>query len=96
MCAPACADLCEDSLRVFGVGAKLGSVRTGGAVAKGGLSMNVREVREVAKGLKIKNYTRLTREELIRAIQCAEGNADCFGKIEECGQADCCWREGCQ
>jgi CMP-N-acetylneuraminic acid synthetase len=58
--------------------------------------MNVREIREKAKALKVKNYGKLTKEQLIRAVQVAEGNSDCFGKIENCGQSDCCWLEDCQ
>ena len=58
--------------------------------------MNVKEIREKAKALKVKNYGKLTKEQLIRAVQLAEGNADCFGKIQDCGQRDCCWLEDCQ
>lgn len=58
--------------------------------------MTLTEARKLAKGLKIKNSAKLPEDELIRAIQSAEGNTDCFGKIEDCGQMDCCWRERCQ
>lgn len=58
--------------------------------------MTIRVIRERAKELKVKNYGRLNKEQLIRAIQCAEGNTDCYGKISSCGQTDCCWREACQ
>ena len=58
--------------------------------------MTVREIREKARELKVKNYARLPKTELIWAIQGAEGNADCFTKIQNCGQMDCCWRSDCQ
>lgn len=58
--------------------------------------MTVREIRDKARGLKVKNYTRLGRDELVWAIQRAEGNTDCYRKIENCGVLDCCWRAACQ
>jgi hypothetical protein len=58
--------------------------------------VTVKEIREKAKALKIKNYSRLTKEQLICAIQLAEGNTDCYQKIPGCGQMDCCWRDDCQ
>lgn len=40
---------------------------------------------------------RMRKAELIRAIQRAEGNFDCFGRAagEECDQLECFWREEC-
>jgi len=32
---------------------------------------------------------------LIRSIQRAEGNADCFQRLDSCGEKDCCWRPYC-
>jgi hypothetical protein len=58
--------------------------------------MTVTEIRKKAKELKIKNYARLPKDQLIWAIQQAEGNSDCYGKIVDCGQTDCCWRSDCQ
>ncbi len=58
--------------------------------------MTIRVIRERAKDLKVKNYGKMNKEQLIRAIQSAEGNSDCYGKIQDCGQLDCCWREDCQ
>lgn len=58
--------------------------------------MNLQEVKSIAgrMGLKAGN---LRKGELIRAIQRAEGNFDCFGTATAgcCDQADCCWREDC-
>lgn len=58
--------------------------------------MTVKETREKARELKVKNYARLPKDELIRAIQTAEGHSECFSKIADCGQMDCCWRVDCQ
>lgn len=40
---------------------------------------------------------RMKKSELVRAIQNAEGNEQCFeaGKSATCGQAGCSWREIC-
>lgn len=58
--------------------------------------MTLKEVREKAKALQIRNLTRLGRDDLVPAIQVAEGNTDCWKKIAGCGQEDCCWRTDCQ
>lgn len=34
--------------------------------------------------------------ELVRSIQRAEGNQDCFRKIDVCPELDCTWRSYCQ
>ena len=56
----------------------------------------MREIREIARQLGIRS-TRMEKAELIRAIQRAEGNLDCFGTAagEECSQEECLWREEC-
>ena len=58
--------------------------------------MKVKEIRKIAKELKVKNYSRMRKEELIRAIQIAEGNTDCYKRLAECGEEDCLWRKDCQ
>lgn len=47
-----------------------------------------------AKGIKIDN---MKKAELIRAIQKAEGNFDCFASATAgfCDQPDCIWRKDC-
>lgn len=59
--------------------------------------MKLIKIREIAKehGLK---PGRLTKAELIRSIQHAEGNQSCFGTGSSavCGQIACLWREDCQ
>ncbi len=56
---------------------------------------NIKQLRDMAKGLNMKNTAKLRKEDLIHAIQLAEGNVDCFGKISDCGQADCLFRSDC-
>jgi hypothetical protein len=58
--------------------------------------MKLQEVKAIAKGRGI-DYGRLRKEELIKAIQRAEGNNDCFGTSlsMECGQISCLWRKDC-
>ncbi len=58
--------------------------------------MTVKEIRAKAKNLQIANTSRLTKSELIRAVQRAEGHQECFLRIAECGQDDCCWWDDCQ
>ena len=46
------------------------------------------------KGVKIKPD--MSKADLIKAIQRAEGNFDCFGTAANyCDQMDCAWREDC-
>lgn len=58
--------------------------------------MRIDEVREKAKNYGIKT-SRRKKEEIIRAVQAAEGNFPCFGTASEgsCDQAGCCWSEDC-
>ena len=46
--------------------------------------------------MKVPNYSRMTKEELIRAIQLKEGNVACFKAIADCRQHDCLWMPDCQ
>jgi hypothetical protein len=58
--------------------------------------LNMKEIREMAQRLGVRS-TRMRKAELIRAIQRAEGNFDCYGTAteEECDQEECLWREEC-
>lgn len=57
--------------------------------------MRMDEVREKAKELGIKT-ARMKKEDLIRAVQAAEGNFPCFGTAAEaCDQSGCCWLDDC-
>ncbi|MDQ6964748.1 MAG: Rho termination factor N-terminal domain-containing protein [Mariprofundales bacterium] len=50
----------------------------------------------MAKALNIKKISGMKKEELIHAIQIAEGNTDCFGRIENCSVTPCLFRKECQ
>ena len=58
--------------------------------------MNIKKIRDIArtKGVKTGN---MKKENMIRAIQKAEGNFDCFGTAVDgiCTQANCLWRTDC-
>ena len=58
--------------------------------------MNLKEIREIAKQYSIKS-AKLKKADLIRAIQKAEGNFDCFGSAlsGDCSQESCAWRADC-
>lgn len=58
--------------------------------------MEVKEIRKIAAQLGI-NPTGMEKADLIRAIQRAEGIAECFGfaAAEECDEESCLWREDC-
>ena len=59
--------------------------------------MKVQEIKEIArqKNLDVKN---MKKSDIVRAIQQAEGNTDCYytGNAEKCGQSNCLWREDCR
>ncbi len=57
----------------------------------------LQDVRAMARKMGIDTRNR-TLTELIREIQKAEGNEDCFlsGQVVECGQTNCLWREDCE
>ena len=58
--------------------------------------MNLKEIKDIAKsqGIKVGN---MKKENIIRSIQHAEGNFDCFGSAiaGECNQMNCIWRGDC-
>jgi hypothetical protein len=57
--------------------------------------MKVQEIREIAGKMSIR-AGKMNKTDLIRTIQRAEGNADCFAlKGHECDQINCLWREDC-
>ena len=57
--------------------------------------MNLNELKKMAKGLGVKP-SNLKKPDLIRTIQVAEGNIDCFGKAEgDCDQKDCLFIADC-
>ena len=58
--------------------------------------MKLQEIKSIAKGKGV-NPAHMKKAELIRAIQRAEGNFDCYGtaKSRQCDQINCFWREDC-
>jgi hypothetical protein len=57
--------------------------------------MTVKELRKMAKEFGIKTVG-LKKAELVKGIQRAEGNFDCFGTaIDYCDQVGCLFREDC-
>ena len=57
--------------------------------------MKMEHLRELAKKHRIRSVG-ISKAELIRAIQRAEGNFDCFGSAEQwCDQIECLYRDLC-
>ncbi len=58
--------------------------------------MTLKEVKEMAGKYNIK-VNKMKKDEIVRAIQRAEGNFDCFGTAisGDCSQEDCLWRKDC-
>ena len=58
--------------------------------------MNMQELKAIAKGRGVRSGS-LKKAELVRALQAAEGNEQCFGigKAAECGQEECLWKADC-
>lgn len=58
--------------------------------------MNVSQIQSIARAKGVKPG-KLTKVELVRAIQREEGYFDCFAKAYagECDQINCIWREDC-
>jgi hypothetical protein len=58
--------------------------------------MNMQEIRSLAKHCGVKT-SRLSKIELVQAIQNSEGNFDCFATAVEgyCDQVGCLWRADC-
>ena len=58
--------------------------------------MKLREIKVIAKGKSVKAGN-MKKAELIKAIQKAEGNFDCFETaiLGECNQPDCLWKGDC-
>jgi hypothetical protein len=56
----------------------------------------MKQVRKMAKKYGIKTG-KMKKGDIIRAVQRAEGNFDCFGSAVsgECSQAECLWRQDC-
>lgn len=58
--------------------------------------MHWMDIEKKAHAVSIKHPNRYSKTELIRAIQKAEGNFDCYGTTKGyCNQSSCCWRKDC-
>jgi hypothetical protein len=58
--------------------------------------MKLAEIQKIAKKRGIKTLGKSKKVELIRIIQRAEGNFDCFGTaMNYCDQLSCLWRKDC-
>jgi hypothetical protein len=59
--------------------------------------MNMQEIREIARQRGLSRTGRVTRLQLIRNIQSAEGNFPCFATAlqAQCDQAGCLWQQDC-
>jgi len=55
-----------------------------------------KELLALAKPLAIKGASKLKKEDLIHAIQIAEGNSPCFLTITNCTVTPCMFRAECQ
>ncbi len=58
--------------------------------------MNFQEIRKMAKTMDVKTH-RMKKTDLIRAIQKAEENIDCYGsdRAHNCLEQKCLWRSDC-
>lgn len=59
--------------------------------------MTLAEIRKTAKKMELKGYSKLSKGDLIRAIQSAEENSPCY-KADwrmSCQELDCSWRKDC-
>ena len=58
--------------------------------------MRFNEIRRKAKGMQINSH-RMNKQDLIRAIQRAERNIDCYAtpRVEVCNEEACLWRADC-
>ena len=59
-------------------------------------TMQITEIKTIAKQYGIK-VSKLKKTELIKQVQLAEGNVDCFATpaVSDCGQEGCLWRADC-
>ena len=58
--------------------------------------MNFNEIRKMAKEMDVNTF-RLKKSAIVRAIQRAENNIECFGtqRVEYCNEKACLWRNDC-
>jgi len=59
--------------------------------------MRLSEIEKKARNIGIKDTWKYSKKDLIRNIQRAEGNFECFSTVSNnsCDQMACCWRSDC-
>jgi len=59
--------------------------------------LSIIEIKKRAKDLGLNPAKTAKKGDIIRAIQAAEGNSQCFdtSNAASCGQLECCWRPDC-
>lgn len=59
--------------------------------------MKFQDIRKMAKDMDISTY-RMNKIDVIRAIQQAENNIDCYGtdRVDTCQEHACLWRSECE
>ncbi len=59
--------------------------------------MKVQDITKIAMKSGVK-AGKMSKTQLIRAIQKAEGNNECFAtsQVQTCGQMNCLWRDDCK
>lgn len=58
--------------------------------------MKIREIKQMAKRVGVEVTAEMGKENIIKSIQRAEGNFDCFGTaVGYCDQEQCCFRQDC-
>ncbi len=58
--------------------------------------MNLNDTKKMAKGMGINTYG-MKKIDVVRAIQRAENNIDCYGteRVDTCHEDGCLWRNDC-
>ena len=58
--------------------------------------MNMQKVKKIAQGMGLNTHS-MKKTEVIRAIQRAENNFDCYGtqRVESCQENECLWKKDC-
>ena len=58
--------------------------------------MKFNEIQKMAKGMGINTF-KMKKIEMIKSIQGAENNIECFGtsRVEYCEELACLWRDDC-
>lgn len=69
--------------------------KSAGRKKTGGKPTSLANLKATAKDLGLSGYSKMKKDQLIWAIQEAEGNVACFSRIPDCGIIECLWRVEC-